>query len=308
MFLVYNYYSMRHFTQEEDEFIKNNYHKIGITGCARALNRKIGGVRYRLSIFNLPKLSKEQFRNTITGVPKNMSFMNYKVKADQFINIKNPETAYILGLLWADGFVKQKHSISISGVEEDMIHHISTFKKTGEWRVIRREKHRYGIKTKPILTVECNNIELLRYLEDKDYKSKSYSSACKIIQTIPEELQHFWFRGLFDGDGCFSIIEIGKNNRIQGSISIASSFDQDWSYLINLCKKINIESFRVYKSISKKGHKSSRFSIQRKTDILRFCNYIYQNRGLDKIGLPRKYEKWMKYFNCCNINNQKKLE
>jgi len=39
------------------------------------------------------------------------------------------------------------------------------------------------------------------FLSENNYKEKSYVSATKILNKIPNNLKKYFFRGYFDGDG-----------------------------------------------------------------------------------------------------------
>lgn len=284
---------MKKFTSEEDEFIKTNYHQIGLKACATHLCRKPGSVQWRRKYLGLKSLTREEFKHILTGIPKNRTWRVYKVGASQFINVQTPEAAYILGLLWADGYVKRGEKLLVRGVEEDMKDHLVTFERTGEWKVIREEKYRYKIKCKPIITVQTSHISLVEYLETKDYRVKSSMSACKILETIPESLRHYWFRGLLDGDGSVIFKKINTRNRI--SVAVYSSYEQDWTYLQRLCERLEIR-YGIHRGrvIRKDGKINSRssFTIQNRDGTVKFLNYIYQHVDLDKIGLKRKLLTW----------------
>ncbi len=293
--------SLRRFTGEEDNFIINNYHKIGLTASAKHLNRCLGSIQARRKLLKLNDLSKEERHLIFCNIPKDRSWRNYKVKEDQFINVKTPEVAYILGLLWADGYVKKGEKLSVKGVTEDMRNHINAFQKTGQWTTLNEHKSRYGVLGKPSTCLYTSNINLVEYLESKDYRVKSIVSACKILETIPDHLKHYWFRGLIDGDGSISFKEY--NNKKRTAVAVYSSHKQDWKFLSNLCDNLKIKYGIYRRQITRKDGKinsSSTFTIGNRSGISIFCNYIYQNINIDRIGLPRKYLEWKrmeKYFN-----------
>lgn len=216
----------------------------------------------------------------------------FSVDPDQFFSAKTPEAAYVLGLLWADGYVLHKSNdgrirnrVSISNQREDFDIFAKTLQKTGRWNIgYRKLKQR-----KEQGTAEISNRPLVEFLMAHDYRSKSTDSACKILSTIPAHLKHYWFRGLFDGDGCIYFNPSGLHIKI----SIASSVGQDWKYLIDLFENVlNETSFRVNRTRTKSGN-YSKFEVTKRSTILAFLNYIYNGYTEDKMGLPRKYEKYL---------------
>lgn len=219
-----------------------------------------------------------------------------KVDTEQFIDVKTPEVAYLLGLIWADGCVvcvpeTHRYVIQITNTLTDALIFNDIAQKTGKWNF-----NTYGQRgsRKPIGVLSTSNKELVEFLIDNDYKSKSWESADKILSHIPEDIKHYWFRGLLDGDGCLS-----------NGVDIASSYKQDWGFMIKLCNKLQIE-YQLHQRINNKnGYKFSSFNIQKIKFADRFCNYIYQNYEKDKIGLERKYNQYCN-FHEHHINKQKR--
>ena len=116
-----------------------------------------------------------------------------------------PEMAYVLGLLWADGYVlmrgKNHGQITMGNIKEDSLYFRVFFEKVGKW-TIREIK---GNKRKDQMTFCCYDTNFIKWLYEHDYKAKSTISADKILNTIPKSLHQYWFLGLFDGDGCIYI-------------------------------------------------------------------------------------------------------
>jgi len=289
---------MNNIKNEELDFIKNNFPKFGAKFCEEKLNIKRDRINYiARNILNLGKLDKKIHAKIVSDAKSNF-YKNknlYKVDHEQFIIVDSKEVAYLLGLIWADGNIiefknRNKRSIQISLVTDDMENIIPVFNKTGNW--YRYDRKRIG--KKPSTNLSNCNPHLSNYLISKGYKSKSNKSACEIIQTIPDELKSFWFRGLFDGDGC---LYVDKQNRT--NVSIASTYEQNWTYMENLFKKLNIK-YSINKSISKVG-KSSTICIRNKQGCKSFLDYIYNGVETDKIGLTRKYQKYK------NTNFNKKI-
>jgi hypothetical protein len=214
------------------------------------------------------------------------------------------ELAYILGFLWADGYLyehigvskyfskKQNkiieyqsnyHSIQLDIVKKDMDLIKEVAYKSGiPWgSCYNRTRNHWQEQT----NLSCSNIDWLNYLKYFDYKEKLCPN--KIINSIPENLKKYWFRGISDGDGCFYIgSEVYQ-------YSIASNYNDNMEYLQSLLTNLNIK-FKLEKKVSNKGHKHSAIRLTSKKACYDFGNYIYSDYELDKIGLPRKYEIYKK--------------
>lgn len=282
-------------TPEDKKFIIENYSMLGGIECSKKINRSsklINGFAARHKLRVSEETRMKQMKRAIdlsqkVRAKKYLSPNAYRVNPDIFRDVKTPEAAYILGLLWADGWI-YKDKIAIQALKDDLEFVIDIFLKTGKW------SKQYGQRTnrRKQMTICTNNKMLREFLENCDYKAKSAAPADKILNKIPEHLQHYWWRGLFDGDGCFYV---GKDNATQ--MSIASSYEQDWSYVEKFFNKIGIKFFPSKRQQTKRGDKIDKSSIIRSTkreEIIKFGECIYQNYENDKIGFPRKYEKFLK--------------
>jgi len=248
----------------------------------------------------------------------------YKVESSQFTTNIIPIIAYILGLLWADGHVRPPYSVQLATTYPDAEYFIPLFQKTGDWKHYDKEFPEH--KTwKRACTIKTSNKILVNFLLEHDYKSKSQESADKILSIIPEHLQYYWIRGLFDGDG-----HIYTDNKGSHRISFASSYNQNWNYLETLCKTLNIE-YNIHKEIRKNNKASgSVFTIYGMYRVIEFCNFMYNGFPHDQLGLQRKYNKllelkateernrykgicqrkngkWLAYTSCAEGNKWKSL-
>jgi hypothetical protein len=212
----------------------------------------------------------------------NKNKINYSLFNSNFTK----ESVYILGLLWADGHIRRQQRLtSINCSEIDIDEVIPIFNKTGEWMVSKTiEKTFNGKKVKSQKRISTSTWGLFNILTQYDYLTKSFSSPSKILNTIPNELKKYWFRGYLDGDGC---IKLGKQYGVD--IVFAGHYEQDWNFMSDLCNELGI-SFSINKTVTKKG-KYSHFRVNKKNDVKRLGEFIYSE--YDNIGFSRKYNKFL---------------
>lgn len=260
------------YTLEDIEFLKNNYPEKGSKYCSEYLNRS------RESIINKCLSLKINF-----NINNLYDRMDRKVSHKQFINVDDKYSSYILGFIWADGYIGKKE-IQICINSKDLKDLESVFLKTGNWRIYSKtlidKRNDKNYNQTRIIT---KNKLLSQHLINNDYKIKSHCDCNKILKYIPENFRNDFFRGYFDGDGCFYHINDSYRCFISGS------YEQDWSSLENLFKELNIK-YNINKKI-RKNNKYSDITISNKNDIDIFANYIYKD--WDNIGLKRKYN----YYN-----------
>jgi hypothetical protein len=269
----------------EESLLKLNYESIDIKDLVKLINRSKSAIQYKAYELGL-SVDKKLIGNRISESKRNnhKDFNQFKVNPEQFLNITTPEISYILGFLWADGYIRDDYVVMWLKIDDaEHIKHI--FEKTGNWNIYYRIT-KLGSKQ---MCFHTNNRFIYNFLVENDYLNKSKLSPDKILSNIPNELKHYFFRGYFDGDG--TIYHSKKN--YQNILNITSTYEQDWSTTENLFKKLNIK-YRLTKSskINKKGilNSCSRIVTQNKDGVIKFCDYIYNDFENDNIGLHRKFK------------------
>lgn len=207
---------------------------------------------------------------------------NYKLNID----LEDPNFIWFLGYLWADGHVKASRlEIGFSIKDDENISKI--INKLGDFN----RRHRlYKDSNSETIGYNINGREFTQFFIDNDYENKSHIQPTKILGLIPDNLKHYFYLGLFDGDG--SIYYHSKQKTYGHKISITSTIDYDWSFYFDLLKSIGVETYFYYKKDYKAG-KSSDVQICKNEYILKLGNYLYQTYDEDNIGLKRKYDKFM---------------
>lgn len=217
-----------------------------------------------------------------------------KFDIDDFKNITKPEIVYILGFLWADGhlLINRKYSpkpnyftgVNFNILERDFKVLEPTFNKHMQWTSYRRKNQ---LNEKYQINSCIYDIRLAALLKTLDFDIKSYAAPTRVLQYIPVHLHYLFWRGYFDGDGCISIQQHGNGK----TLNISSTYEQDWQAFDHLSQRLSFK-YKLYRVRRKTGCFSC-VEIYKLDDILKFCDYIYQNCASDNIGLTRKYNKYL---------------
>ena len=284
------------FTNKEIEFLKIYYPTEGRRYCAEKLNKSytaIARMTRKIGLRILPGVrSKIVSRTRIRG-PKIKPSNQYKVNPDAFMKINSKEVAYILGLLWADGFVAnhdKPQEIRLKCLKDDIVVFSKTFIKTGDWKIKYYTK--VAENRRPTGQIRTCNRPLAQFLVSHNYGPHNINSADSIIRTIPSHLRQYWFRGLVDGDGCWYI----NKNRYAYEFVLAGCYDQDWTYFEDLLQQLGIKYEVRRKAVTSpegRQHRNSVVRIRKRRDFIKLGNYVYSGYEKDKIGLKRKYDKYM---------------
>lgn len=214
----------------------------------------------------------------LKGIKRQTGYHSNCIK-DYFEKIDNPDKAYLLGFITADGaIVNEVLSIEIKDDDIELLEYAkqqinpqatitkcfgrSTSKITFGAKQLGRDLAKYGV-----------------------VQNKSKIIAKVPIELIPSDLLPYYFRGLIDGDG--SISE-------QGRISIYSGSEE---YIKNvqqiLIQEANVSQLSIYKGTT--------FFISWSSleDRKKLYNYLYNN--LDKaFYYKRKYQRLYNSLNQAN--------
>jgi hypothetical protein len=285
-------------TTEEETFLKNNYSKHGINYCINNLNRSRKSIFSKCNLLQLKLNENLKFKINKESRKKSN---NNKIDYLQFLNINKKEISYILGFIWADGFIyyeptkkyKTKYIIGVHINSNDIDTIYPIFKTTGDWKLYQYK--RFDKRTQKYYETSYIQIcseNIVKFLIDNDYDKKSLVNPYKILNKIPNELKNHFYRGFSDGDGCYYI----KNRVCQYAIS--GTFDQNWNWIENLLNFLKIKYNISYQKNKKSQSSKIRFTSIK--DITSYSNYIYQN--WNNIGLKRKHKKYLQILELI-INN-----
>jgi hypothetical protein len=274
--------------EEEDSWLIQNYSETGSQECSNVLGKSKSSIQNRVYKLGL-KLSPDYKSKIFSKNPEECN-----VNPNLFYEINTKEIVYLLGLIWSDGHLNSSKNgrtlnIGFTMVTEDFKLIESTIMKTGKWNHYPKPQ-RTDTNWKPSSLVVTNNKRIYNFLKEHDFDRKSYVSADKILSKIPDELKHYFFRGLIDGDGCFYHHKPNKGSILR-QFAIVSTFEQNWSYFENLCIELDIKY--TIKRTKKERSSSSCLRITNKNGIEKLGSFVYENYNIDKIGLDRKYKKYI---------------
>lgn len=253
----------RPFTEQEIEYLKENFVKYGGIYCAKQLERTPPYVFKKAYSLGLKRKDSNQWK--LDKSPQQVSM-------EQFYNITDYRIAYILGFIWADGHVsKTKNLIIISTQSRDG-------KDIQQAVVGIIPFHIYIASRNKQSIFSIGDLSLHTFLVEHDYINKSTLSPTKILSKIPQHLKHYFFRGYFDGDGCFT----NKTNRC---ISFTGHYEQDWTDVENFIKSLEITPQIIRRNDDKRGYKSSFIYVYGKDKCKKILEDLYKG---EQVGLTRK--------------------
>ena len=256
--------SRRQFTPNEIEFLKENFVQFGPSYCAEKLRRNVPYVAKKAYALGLRRRVSDQWK---------LDKSSRKVNMNPFYHITEPSIAYIMGFIWADGYVsKSKNRMTVSIQNKDGNDLKPVFAKYIPFHlhIAKRDKQ---------YMFYLNDLQLHQFLVDNDYLIKSVASPSKILTNIPTYLHHYFFRGYFDGDGCLT-------DNTNHCLSFTGSYEQDWSDTEKMILDITGYSPKIIRrNNDQRGHKSSYIYVYGKEKVKHILIYLYAG---EQMGLSRK--------------------
>ncbi len=226
----------------------------------------------------------------IKNIPKHKQTRKYTINENYFDTIDTEEKAYFLGLLYSDGCNDSDNARIILGLQDEDREILDKFNIA-----INSNRPLSFIDCSKRIDKKCKNMYRLtinsRHMSDKltelgCMKQKTFLLKFPTEDQVPNPLLKHWLRGLWDGDGSFSLSK--NKNRFLMNTSIISTKNIIESINLFILKELNIEG-SVYKP--KKSTKNT-------TDLhytglikgLKIIRWLYLDSN---IYLKRKYDRYL---------------
>ena len=245
---------MRHFTEEEIEFVKKN------------LENEIPKDRFYKTIL---KTDSRLFRRMCEEVGINYpTFYRRIIHRNPFADLSNPEVMYWLGWLATDGHISQKETrivLSLSIRDIDIIEKFRQFlsPKLSVHHSIHHGKFE-------MVNVSFRNKEVANYLYELGFKEN------KTFTFVPNfKITWDYIRGVFEGDGYLR----------HGEVSITGASKLHIEAICNFVKSYGIH-YTIRTATTPSGTIMYNFEINNKEGINQFLDNIYKDANT---FMNRKY-------------------
>lgn len=230
------------------------------------------------------------------GVSRNWnSLRKYELDEHYFDEIDTPNKAYILGLLYADGYNNTSLNVirlKLQKEDKQILEYIS--KELGYTAPLTfDERSKENEKWKDIYSLTIRSAHMSETLD-----KIGMHQAKSLILTFPEWLDstlysHF-LRGYIDGDGSIYCYD----KKMNWNVSIVGTCD-----FCNSVKSIIENTLDIHAHVKLDGrHNDITCDIRLggNKQVFKFLNWIYKDADLK---MERKYKKYQQLFEYRNINN-----
>lgn len=163
-------------TTNQKDFIFENFHSLGPRKLTELLKITYYQVR-RFARENKLKVTKGALRKILLERSTKRDYCKKLGNLEKFLNITDRETAYLLGFLWADGYIhKNKTEVSIGMVADDANYIERIVLNHGKFKIYNYQQR--GRRPKTCFKLSDRRINA--FLSENDFTAKSWVSADKI--------------------------------------------------------------------------------------------------------------------------------
>lgn len=220
-------------------------------------------------------------RNNIQIRPNNENKVHIKKNRDYFSEINTNDKAYFLGLLYADGSVREGgYSFKIVVHKKD----IDVVEKLRDKIFLEKLNDRIkgGIEEgDKYIRLSVSDVKMVSDLV-RHGCTPNKTFTIRFPNVISKEFYPDFIRGVMDGDGC---IYIAKNNK-----TIKVDFTSNYEFVKDLKTIIESCGFRCGKPIQRKKNKlTGAIQITGRENVIKFLDWLYAGDGPH---MNRKYEKY----------------
>lgn len=260
-------------TNKEIEYVKENYMQMQTKQIAEHLNRSMDAVHLKAKRMGLKKYP-------------------YTCNYHFFDTIDTEDKAYWLGFFIADGWmhVNPETNSGCVGfqIQYGDINHLKKFNKSieGNYKITDRWRpcplSRYKDKLNHLCCIRV--FSKIMYDDLKKIGMDENKSYTVRLPKINDNLMRHLLRGYFDGDGSLCL----TNKSFEVSFTTASKLFSD--DVIAYLKKNGYHP-SIYSYVSDFDTKMYTISLCRKSEKIRFLDYIYKDSN---VYLDRKYNRYLK--------------
>lgn len=226
-----------------------------------------------------------------------MSYKQFFVNETVFDKMDNQNSAYFLGLLYADGTNYENGVIKIDLVEQDL-ETLESFKKflnyTGEIKHYKGENKLIGgsyYDCQPTCRLSIRSKHISENLSKFGCTSnKTYTLMFPSGDIVPENLIRHFIRGYMDGDGGISYwIDNENTGHKKFQIHFCGTTD-----MINNIAKILSEKFNCCPAITdryeERNNNNLQFNICGNLVVRKILDWLYDD---SEVKMKRKYDKYL---------------
>lgn len=217
---------------------------------------------------------------------KSADLRKFRCNDNFFDNIDSEIKAYLLGFLYADGYISKDGRIGILlNIKDEYIIKLIQKYIAPESKI--QHLNYQNFKRDPQVKVRFKSKQLYKKLQDFGFTTDKTHTPCNILYKIPDIYKKDFIRGFTDGDGSIRCQKI--NSWYSVSISWSNGTPeilkeiQDYFYPI----KGHLKNYNTFYTLS----------YYKKEDVKTICEILYKD---STFYLSRKYINAINSINYCN--------
>lgn len=236
--------------------------------------------------YNIPRGTWDYYVRKIGG--KRCDHRKYRCNDNFFDNIDSEIKAYLLGFLYADGYIAKDGRIGILLNEKDaeIVTLIQQFIAPNS--PIQHINYQ-NFKRDPQIKIRFKSERLYKKLQEYGFTIDKTHTDCKILYKIPDLYKRDFIRGYTDGDGC---VTYNKHKKGISAYKVEITWCNGTPYILE-------EIYDLFSNCKGYLHNYKSWytlTYSNKESVKYICTYLYNNCTY---YLKRKYLKAMNIINYC---------
>ncbi len=262
----------RFWSDEEIDYLKENYGKIATQNIANYLDRSYNGILLKA--------------NELKLVGHRIIYNKKYTIDDNFFSIPNPINSYIAGFIAADGNIDKNHPrICITQKYKEVLEKIANLLNFNGKIYLRKGYDKCFIRGRKIKSGDCYGMSLTsKKLVDDLYRNFNITSNKSLSLKPPQNLDYYsklcFIIGLVDGDGCIGIYRHNKSKYMRFGIT-GTIWLTEWIKEVLNCGYIRISKNKITSTYCCEWNDALR--IIGKLRAIEELKYIRFSRKWDKI-------------------------
>lgn len=226
----------------------------------------------------------------------------YSLNESYFEQIDTQEKAYILGLLYADGYVgDERHNnivISLTQKDKSLLSTISEYLEyTGELRY--EEKGGNYENSRPKIVLNFSSKKMATDLRNIGLYPGKSSKLTKLPKLDQDLIRHF-IRGYFDDDGTISMGKSTSYHKLNNGLIKKYEYNSPRFLIIGTMEFLKDLEIYIPGKFSYRDSKTEYMKYlenSSRREIINIFQYLYKDSN---IYLERKFNKWQKVLSAIN--------
>lgn len=230
------YKNERYWNKEEIEYLLEHYPISNTQEIVKRLGQRhsLASIYTKARSLGLQKIGRPGYKKS-DHHPCYCHYIN-----ERFFDDLTDSSAYVIGLIFADGCLERKGRVSIHSTDPAILYMVKEIMETSS--LVRQ--HKQNARCKPIYSLRIDNIAIYNKLLEFGLSPRKSFGPSITFCNIPDDLFFSFLRGFFDGDG---MAKFDRGGLVLNFGSASRTFLENVAYKVSQLSAIPLRPVRTYR-------------------------------------------------------------